>query len=447
MSFRPRRLVHNSLGSLVASGLLIFTTLLVPAILTRGLQRSEFDLFLFVLAVLPALLIIPQSMRTVGATHLALASAEYGQGPAVWGLGRSTVTVVAVHSLLCVIGIEAYLAFGGLGHEWEGIARFGLYSLFAYTLGLFVVGVIVAPPAAERDFRPDNVAKLWPGAFQLLGIAAVWQARPAEPLFWVFIVYVTSSWSLALALFLRYGRSLAQIASSGDRPERGLQRSLITRLRGVVWWNGTAFLATSATVVVMALGHPASLAPFSLAMSLLGIVSAGLIAISGPIAVHATAIAGEGPAARRRFFVLTNSFFQLYILLAALVVAFLPTQILAFWLNPELAVGVKSFSLLLLPAFVLRLLTMAFTVFVMAAGRQHTLWLSPMVEAGLSTVGSIVLSYWMGPVGIPVALTISAAVRLGMTLLHDDPINRTHLGLERHDLLFSVMHLRKSRTC
>ena len=41
--------------------------------------------------------------------------------------------------------------------------RFGLYALLVYTLGLLAVGLAIAPAAAQRDFRPDNVAKSMAG--------------------------------------------------------------------------------------------------------------------------------------------------------------------------------------------------------------------------------------------------------------------------------------------
>ena len=66
MSTRPRSLLSNSIGSVLSSGMLIFSTVLIPAALARALTRPQFDVYSIVLASLPLVLILPQSMRSVG---------------------------------------------------------------------------------------------------------------------------------------------------------------------------------------------------------------------------------------------------------------------------------------------------------------------------------------------------------------------------------------------
>lgn len=444
MTFRPRSLAGNSLGSVGASGLVIVAAILMPALLVRTLSATDYRDFLIALALLPILLILPQSTRAVGASQLALASAAHDKAWATHELIRFTAWVALGQIVLCLFGIEIYLHFESGSVSGDPLLRMGLWALLAYTVGLLAAGLVVSPAAAEKDFRPDNVAKAWPSLFQISGILFALVVEPERPLLWVFGVYVASSWSIALLAVGRFGRRLAAILQ--QRPERAtsLQGQFLFGLGGVIWWNVTAFLSTSVSVMVVALDHPSALASFSNASALLGIVSGGLIAVSGPIVLHAAAIMRDDFEARRRFFLSVNLGFQIYILLAALAVVVAPQELYALWLNAELAGGVKEFSLLLLPAMVIRLLTMSFTMFVMSAGRQHKLWLSPLMEAIIASVGCIVLSAYIGVRGIPLALVIAAAVRLALTVIHDCAVNRAALGLGPTDVLFPALKIVRS---
>lgn len=444
-TFKPRTLVGNSLGSLVATALVMLSTLLIPAIMARGFARVEFDLYLAALAFLPAMLILPQSIRTVGASQLALAFASHGRRAATREFVRFNAYAALVHLCLSVAGVEAYGAlarsFGGLSFE----IHVYLYFLIAYSLGVMLVGLIAAPAAAAKDFRLDNIAKFWPGLFQVAALTLIWSLRPSQGLTWAFTAYAASSWTIAIFFLWRFGAFLEWPRTAAAPDSSGLRMFFLKGLSGVLWWNVTAFLATSASIMIVAIMYPRELAPFSTASTLLGLISAGLIAISGPITLHAAAMDEGDTRSRRRFFLQINSLFQAYIGAATLVILLMPEAIYQLWLNAELAPEVKRYSIMLLPAAVLRILTMAFTLFVMSRGRQHTLWLSPLVEAILSTGGSLVLGYSMGAGGIPLALALAAAVRLMMTVFHDSRNNAPALALEPNDLLLSAWRLAKSR--
>jgi len=440
MAIRPRSLINNSIGSVLASGMLIFSTVLIPAVLARGLTRGQYNAYSLVLASLPLMLILPQSMRSVGATQLALAIVRHGEKLAIAEYKRFVAKVSLAYVVVAAVGIEIYVAVSHPVSAAAAELRFGLYCILAYTLGLIAAGLVIAPAAAQRDFLPDNIAKFWPGLFQLGGVALVWLTRADHPLVWIFLVYIASSWSIAALLLTRHGKHLFH-AGRLSRPPTQLNADLLLGLRGVLWWNVTAYLATAAAVMIVAIGFPAQIVPFSIATSLLGILSAALGAVAAPIAVHATASREHAPRARRRFFLVINTLFQSYIAATTLIIVAAPVSLYALWLTPQLAAEVKTFSLLLLPASIIRLLTMNFTIFVMSAGRQHTLWMSPMVEAIMSVVGSIILGRLFGVTGIPLALAFSAAVRLTLTALYDEPRNRGPLALAPGDVLLSAWRL------
>lgn len=446
MTVRARSLVSNSLSSIIASGLLIFSTVLIPAILVRAISRPDYDLLSIILVALPVLSIVPQSLRTAAASQLALAFNRAEQWLATRVYVRVSLLVILGLSILAITGIELYVYFNTFQQDRAALLRFGLYCVAGHALGLIAIGLFSGPAAAQRDFLPENFAKLWPGIYHLAGIAAVWFAEPTAPLVWICLVYLTSSWTAAALLALRlWGPLHARPERGREWRHEGVEALFWSGLRGTTWWNLTAYLATSVALLIVSLQHPASIVPFSIAFSVLGITSAGLIAVASPVSGYAVGMRTRDPAEQRRFFLAVNTAFQLYIAVMAAVVLLMPQQVFVWWLTPGLAGEVRLFCILLLPSFVLRLLTMGLTVFVMSAGRQETLWLSPSVEAVMSVLGCVLLGMVMGVAGIPLALAISAALRLMLSVVHDERCNAEALSLHRGDTLLSGLRLWRSR--
>lgn len=438
MTIRARSLFSNSFSSLVSSGLLIFSTVLVPAVLVRAITRTDYDLLSTILAALPLMSVVPQSLRGAAPSQLALAYSWAEQRLATRTFLRFTLLVTLGLAAASVIGTELYIHFDAAHHDRTALFRFGLYCIAGHALGLIVIGLFSAPAGAKRDFLPENFAKLWPGLYHLFGIAAVWLAAPSSPLVWICLVYLTSSWTAAAVLALRLGRLLYGGAQAGGGWRNGeIERLFWSSLRGTMWWNLTAYLATSSAIIIVSLQHPLSIVPYSIATSFLGIVSAGLIAVASPVAGHAVGLRDRGPAERRRFFLFINTLFQGYIVATVIFVLLIPQWLFALWLKPELAGEMRFFCNLLLPSCALRMMTLAFTVFVTSAGRQESIWLSPAVEAGLSVAGCLVLGRTIGVAGIPLALTISAGIRLAMTVAHDEKRTIDDLCLHRGDTLLS----------
>lgn len=442
MTVRSRSLFSNSFGSLVSSGLLIFNTLLVPAVLVRTINRSEYNLLMTALAMLMFLSVVASSTRGVAPSQLVLAYARTSRWLATRAYARFSFLVMAGTAVVAIVGSEAFIWLDQAHSGQTGIFRFGMYCIVGHALGLLAMGVFCGPAAAQRDFLPDNFAKLWPGLYHLFGIALVWAIQPAEPLVWIFLIYLTSPWVGAALLAVWLKKSLYSGAPEHDpKTQRSLEKSFWAGLLGMSWWNLMSYLAVNAATFIVLLLHPRDIVPFGIATSFLGITSAGLIAVASPITGYAAGLHGRPAEDRRRFFLIVNTLFQVYIISTALVILLIPNVIFVLWLKQELAEQVRLFCLLLLPAYALRQVPVAFTMFVMSVGRQQQVWVTPLVEAMLSVGGGLVLGTFVGVAGIPMALAISSLARIGMTMLYDEPRHAEVIGLRRGDSLWSALTL------
>ena len=443
---RERSLRANSLSSLFASGGVFAITLAMPAVLARSITASDYQVYATAMAFLPLALLLSQSLRNCAGSALIVAM-QRAQGADVARAYRRIVLLVTGLVLAGGVLVTEFLRFFSLvGDLDQGLLRFGVYCILINVSGIGFSLLVTGPATASQDFVPENLLKLAPPALLLALLIAVFIVAPDDELWWIFAAVAVSPWPLAGWLMLRYhgavGRWFDTSQTGTKRVSDPLTLNAIFRFLAVSsasvgWWNLTAYFATSITVAVVALILPEDVVAFGMAFSLIGLLSGGLIAISTPIASRVASIPLDDIAARVVAFRRFNGYFILYILAIALFVLLVPARLYELWVGTQYAGPVHSMLLLLLPATVLRLQTMCFTLFVMSIGRQSTLWISPLVESVVATGGSLLLVSSLGITGIALALALSAALRLAMTVAYDIRRNRDLFPIQWKDMLIS----------
>lgn len=444
---RKRSLRANSFSSLIASGGVFAITLALSAVLARSIVVSDYQTYATATAFLPLALLLTQSLRSCAGSALivALQRAEPGD---VANSYRRIVLIVTLMTAACGAGlIEAVRYFGLFYNVNSSPLRFGLYCILINVSGIGLSLLVTGPASASEDFLPDNLLKLVPQSLMLTGFIGILAAAPDAPLWWIFVIVAASPWPLAAWLLVRYRKAVAKWFESRKRMDepvadfldrKGTARFLLTSFASVSWWNITAYFATSVMIAVVALTLPGDVVAFTMAFSLVGVLSGGLIAVSAPLASRVALIPlAEVPtrvAAFRRF----NGFCMLYILAIALFILVVPTGVYELWVGKQYGEAVRTTLWLLLPATVLRLQTMCFALFVMSIGRQSTLWMSPMAEAVVATLASFALAPFLGLTGIAVALALSAIIRLFLTLAHDIMLNQDLLPIGWKDFLIPI---------
>lgn len=444
---RERTLRANSLSSLVASGGVFGITLALSAVLARSIVAADFQTYATAAAFLPLALLLSQSLRSCAGSALIVAMQRAEPGDVV-RVYRRIVLIVTLLTIACGAGIIELVRYFGLVDNFNAsMLPFGLYCILINVSGMGLSLLVTGPAAASEDFLPDNLLKLGPQALMLVGFLAILATAPDGPLQWIFVTVAASPWPLTAWLLLRYRKAVAMwfesrrqvdIMASDFLEGRGIARFLAASLASVGWWNMTAYFATSVTVAVVALALPGDVVAFTMAFSLIGVLSGGLVAVSAPLASRVALIPLSDFSARVTAFRRFNGYCILYILAVALFILAVPTRIYELWVGMQYGADVRSALLLLLPATVLRLQTMCFTLFVMSVGRQSTLWLSPLAEAVVATSASFLLASVLGLTGVAAALAFSAIVRLFLTLTHDIRLNQDLFPIGWKDVLLPV---------
>ena len=444
---RERSLRTNSLTSLIASGGVFVITLSVSAVLARSIVFADYQIYATATSFVPVALLLSQSLRSCAGSALIVAMQRADSNDVAYAY-RGIVLIVTLLTIMSGAGIvETVRHFRLVDNFNTGPLLFGLYCILLNVSGVTLSLLVTGPAAANEDFLPDNLLKLIPQALMLAGFLAILAGAPGQPLKWIFVTFALSPWPLTVWLLIRYRKAVADLFETcGRRAEpdadfltvAGTARFLIASLASVSWWNITAYFATSVTIAVVALNLPADIVAFTMSFSLIGILSGGLIAVSGPIASRVALIPLADSSARVAAFRRFNSYCILYILAVALFILVVPTRVYELWVGVQYGDAVRNTLLMLLPATVLRLQTMCFALFVMSVGRQSKLWMSPMAEAVVATIASFLLAPILGLTGITVALAMSASVRILLTLAHDIKLNRDLLPIGWKDFLIPV---------
>jgi O-antigen/teichoic acid export membrane protein len=442
---RARSLRSNSLTSILASGGVFALTLATTAILVRTISADDYKLYATVIAFLPLALLLSQSVRNCAGSMLIVAMQNY-EGFAVRRAYRNLVLGVTMFTALAAGATTEIYSLLANEHLLAAL-EIGVFCLTLYVSGITLSLLVTGPSTAIQDFTPENLLKIIPQLIAFLLFFIIYFIEPERKIYWVFIALAFSPWPFLFYLLFRYNKIIVSWFSNRNETDKthssfqnlSHKKFILASFASVAWWNIAAYFATSVAIAVVAIFIPSYVASFGMAFSLIGVVSGGLIAISSPLASRIASIPLVDVNARLSAFRRFNSLCILYISAVAVFVLSLPEFVYELWVGPHYAADVHLLTLYLLPATILRLLTMCFTLFIMGCGRQSTLWLSPLAEAASATAASIGLGYYLGIEGVALALLISAAIRLATTLLYDVRLNRDVLPINWQDLLIPRM--------
>lgn len=430
----------NSFTSLIASALVFITSLAIPGILARTINVHDYSYYNIVLSFLPFVLIPSFALRSISGSALIFLQRNtdgFSQMRAWLGAVLTSIAIpfVAIIVLLIFVQTRFFFADSRLVY-WS---CFGAVCLFVYIIGITIALFISGPASASHNFIPENLLKFGPGLTQLLTLTFLYSSELRSSLEWIFVIFGFSSWPIAIALIFIYWRKVKAYFSAMTKDINSTKISpykfLFISTISMMWWHLSTWLATSASITTAAAVDPKRAVAFSMAYSLIGIISGGLIAISSPVASKIASLSRSDPSIILPLFVKMNRYFYVYIFTMAFIAFLTPTIFYEYWVGSIYADDVQTFIRLLIPSTILRLLITGYTLFIMGLSAQSRLWLSPFVEATCAISASVLFAYNFGIEGICYGLIISALVRLSTTLMYDRIATQDILPLRVHHFL------------
>lgn len=417
----------------MASSALLIPTFAIPFILSRGLTTNEYTVYVTAVSFLPVLNILPQAFRTGAAPRLRAHFTTERNLEAKGGFGVLVLAVI-VGQAIAVGSVLLTFATLGVSHlTAQQSMALALVNLNA--LGLLALGLTAIPGSAALDFRPENFAKATPNLAIVLGYAlAIYLFHQASALR-MLAIFASAPWLIALALALVYRDEVLEVSRAMVHTTRAMVRWMATGALSIAWWNLTAYLATTASVTVVALYYPQEVVPFSIASGLIALAGTLPIAFSNPIVAHAAADRGKPLATKRRFFLRVQLGLLVYLAMFGIGIAVLPAHFFEFWVGELYASEVQSYAIALLPAYLIRLWNMPLTLWVNSYGKQEQLLFSPTLESVIAGGGAVFAAIYLNVDAIPLVLFAAGLMRLFLTVFRDRKILEGELELRPIDLI------------
>ncbi len=434
--FSPKGLQKNSMTSLLASAMMIVPTFLIPFLLNRTITIAEYAIYATILSYLPLVNILAQSVRLASASRIRVLNEQYRSEEVRTSFFATIIGIAFIQIILVSGAIELFLYWQHDAGD-NAIMRYGLYCLNINVIGTICIALVASSGSAQSDFLPENISKPLPNLLLAVGLALLYAGIGNQNLDRVFIIFAITPWIVFIILAFLYWPELKMIMGKISWVKTSIMAYFLRTYLGHSWWNLMAYLATMVSVTLVAIFHSQYVVTFSIATMLVALSAAIPIAIMGPLAVKVNMVNQQTMAEKKSFFRTVNSYFQIYILAISIAILLIPEQFFILWVGPILGPEVQIFIYYLLPAYALRLLNMAFNIYMISYGKQEKLIFSPALEAFIATVGGLVLGNFYGVEGVALALLLAAITRTILTIFFDRKILVEHIDISKGDFLIT----------
>lgn len=198
-------------------------------------------------------------------------------------------------------------------------------------------------------------------------------------------------------------------------------KSYVRGMYGLSIWQVGMLMVSGFDVWIVAKVDFGAVPGYSIALSFLVFLSGSIAAIAGPCLPRFSAELSLVNHGQFRAIFLSYQG-KLIILIGALCVGLLILpQSIWFFLLKDSALTFNAVFPILLLATCLRLVTILYALSVVAANIQHRIILSPLLEGVINLFTSIVLAYWLGPIGVAIGTLIGSVACLAFHALYNIP--------------------------
>ncbi len=212
-------------------------------------------------------------------------------------------------------------------------------------------------------------------------------------------------------------------------------KSYLRGMYGLSVWQIGVLMLSGFDLWIVAKVDFAAVPGYSIALSFLVFVSGTVAALVGPCLPRFAAELGKPDYGS--FKPLFLSFQSRVILLVSglfITLFFCPSALWIFLLKNSAPSFTLVFPILLF-ATCLRLITLLYSIAVIAANAQHQIVLSPLVEGVVNLISSVVLAYCLGPIGVAIGTLLGSLASVLFTALRNIELTAQAVPLRALNLL------------
>jgi O-antigen/teichoic acid export membrane protein len=434
------RFAKNAIANLGRGGASAVVAVLLPPILVRHMTAPAYAIWVLILQTAAYVSYLNFGLQTAIGRFVAYANEkkDTAHRDSVYSTAFAGLCCAAFVSLICLaIAILAAPTFfpsvpGPLIRQMR--------------LALLIVGSTMAielPASAWNGvfigMQRYEIPALTVGSARLLSAVGVIAAALAGRSLVVMAAMIASANILSYLVQYLALRSVApDVHFQPSLINRSTARELYGYCFGLTVMSFSMLLVTGFDLVLVGHFQFAAVAPYSVAASMITLISGLLYAIINVIMPHAASLHARKNAEEMGGLVVSSTRLSVLLLvLTGIPILIYAGPIMRLWIGQRyVSVGAPLLAILIL-ANIIRLIGAPYSVVLVAAGQQGYIKISPLAEGFSNFIASVVLGIFLGGLGVALGTLFGSIVGIAAHLTYSMVRTRQAIELPRRRFLVS----------
>ncbi len=434
------RFAKNALANLGRGSAAAVVALLLPPVLVRHMTPASYAVWVLVLQTAAYVSYLNFGLQSAVGRYVAFANEkrDVELRDSVFSTAFAGLCTAALISLVCLFAVIA-----ATPAIFPGVPRSLIPQM---RLALLIVGFAMAV---------ELPASAWNGVFigmerYEIPALTVGSARLISAL--GVIVAALIGWSLvAMAamiavanLFSYFAQYIALRAiAPGIRFQLSLVRKNTARelygyCFGLTIMSFSMLLVTGFDLMLVGRFEFSSVAPYSVAASMITFISGLLYAVINVILPHAAVLHAREEAQKMGKLVVSSTRLSVLLLvLTGLPILVYAGPILGLWIGQQYIHSGAPLLATLVVANIIRLVGAPYSVVMVAAGQQNFIKISPLAEGISNFIASVILGLLLGGFGVALGTLFGSVVSVASHLLYSMPRTKSAIFFSRSRFLVS----------
>lgn len=416
------KFLKNATSNLVTGGASALLAIGLPHYFVHYFRPAEFSLWVLVLQVAAYVNFLNLGIQTAVGRYVAhaLGRNDLHHAEQIVGAGLQILTALAGIAILALVAIGVLFPyiFRGIDPALIGTARQVLFwTGGAMAIGLpasVFLGVFIG---LQRNEVPAIAAFLWKGT---LALALIWVGEQTHSLIIAAQVYFAVSMAGYVLQYAWFKGTCCNWRIQPFAIPVAARRELISYCASLTAWSMGMFLVTGLDTTVVGIFDFKNVAAYGISAGAVALFTGFLTAAMNPLLqIFAKLHARNRPDAMLGLLDFT-SWTVAFLALATGCWLVLPSRVLfRLWVGSGMAaIGIPVFAVLVL-ANSIRMLAAPYANYLVAAGLQRKVYLSPFAEGVTNLAVSIVAARHFGAIGVAWGTVAGAIVGIAANYLYN----------------------------
>jgi len=434
------RLAKNAVSNLGRGVATAVVALLLPPILVRHMPPANYGVWVLVLQTAAYIGYLNFGLQTAIGRYVAFTNErkDIEQRDSVFSTALVGLCGAGLLSLICLAA-----AVFAVRSIFPGVPS-ALVSQMRLALVLVGVSLAVELPASACNgvfigIERYEVPAIIIGTARLLttaGLIATSLASSSVVLMAAIVAAMNLLSHIAQYLVLR--NLVPDVRFQSRLVSRATARELYSYCSGLTVVSFSMLLVTGLDLVLVGRFDFGAVTPYSVAASMVALISGLLYAVVNVILPHAAVLHARGQASRIGELVISSTRLSVLLLILTGIPMFIYAgPIIRLWIGQRyVASGAPLLSVLVLSTLI-RLIGAPYSLVMVAAGQQTYLKVSPLTEGISNFIASIVLGALYGAIGVALGTLLGSLVSIASHFWYSMPRTNAAINFSRRKFVVS----------